>query len=56
MGLFDRIVATEQTIYPNDVVRTFSGPRQLADALLGYEMPTQFSGFGERLELPSFDE
>lgn len=53
---FDRIVATEQTIYPNDVLGTFCGPRQLADALLGDDMPTQFSGFGEQLELPGFDE
>lgn len=53
---FDRIVATEQTIYPNDVLGTFSGPRRLADALLGNAMPTQFSGFGEQLELPGLDE
>jgi len=53
---FDRIVATEQTIYSNDVLGTFSGPRPLAEALLGDEMPTQFSGFGEQLELPGFDE
>ncbi len=53
---FDRIVATEQTIYPNDILGTFSGSRQLADALLGDEMPTHFSGFGEQLALPGFDE
>lgn len=53
---FDRIVATEQTIYPNDVLSTFGGSRQLAEALLGDEMPTQFSGFGDQLELPGFDE
>lgn len=52
---FDRIVATEQIIYPNGVVGTFSGPRQLADALLGDEVPTQFSGIGDQLELPGFD-
>ncbi|WP_343345929.1 hypothetical protein WJT74_01290 [Sphingomicrobium sp. XHP0239] len=51
---FHRIVAIEQAIYPNDVLSTFGGPRQLADALLGDEMPTQFSGFGEQLELPGF--
>lgn len=53
---FDRIVAIEQMIYPISVVGTFSGPRQLVDALLGDIMPTQFSGFGEQLELPGFDE
>lgn len=53
---FDRIVGTEQAIYPNAVVSTFSGPWQLADALLGDEVPTQFSGFGKQLELPVFDE
>jgi len=53
---FDRIVETEHTIYSNDVLGTFSGPRSLAEALLGDEMPTQFSGFGEQLELPGFDE
>lgn len=53
---FDRIIATEQMVYSNDVVSTFSGPRSLAEALLGDEMPTQFSGFGEQLELPGFDE
>lgn len=53
---FDRIVATEQMIYPNDVLANFNGSRQLVDVLLGDEMPTQFSGFGEQLELPGFDE
>lgn len=53
---FDRIVATERVIYQNDVLGTFIGPRRLADALLGSEMPTQFSGFAEQLELPGIDE
>lgn len=53
---FERIVAIEQTLYPNDVFGAFSGPRQLANALLGEEMPTQFSGFGEQLELPGFNK
>ncbi len=53
---FDRIVATEHAIYPNNVVGSFAGPRQLADALLGDELPTQFSGIGEQLELPGFNE
>lgn len=52
---FDRIVATEKSIYQNDVIGTFSGPRQLANALLGDEVPTQFSGIGDQLELPGFD-
>lgn len=53
---FDRIVATEKLIYQNEIVGTFSGPLQLAYALLGNEMLTQFSGVGEQLELPGFDE
>jgi len=53
---FDRIVATEQMIYQNDVLGTFGGPQQLADALLGEEMPSQYSGLGKQLELPGFDE
>lgn len=52
---FDRIVATERTIYPNDVLATFGGARQLADALLGVVMPTKFSGFGEQLKLPGLN-
>jgi hypothetical protein len=53
---FDRIVAAEHVIYPNKVVGTFGGALQLADALLGDDLPIQFSGFGEQLELPGFDE
>ena len=53
---FGRIVATEQAIYQNDVIGTFSGPNELADFLLGDEMPAQFFGFGQQLELPGFNE
>lgn len=53
---FDRIVATEQTIYPNKFIGRFNGPHQLADVLLGDEIPTQFSGFGQQLELPGFED
>ncbi len=52
---FNRIVAAEQTIYLNKVVGTFSGPLQLAEALLGDKLPTQFSGYTEQLKLPGFD-
>ncbi|WP_370034204.1 hypothetical protein [Qipengyuania mesophila] len=53
---FDRIVATEQLLYSNDVLGFFSGTQQLLDAILGDKMPTRFSGFGEQLELPGFDK
>lgn len=52
---FDRIVATERKIYPNNFLGNFSGPLQLSEILLGEKMLTQFSGFGEQLELPGFD-
>ena len=53
---FQRIIAAEQAIYSNDVIGSFAGPRQLAEALLGDETPTLFSGFGKQLKLPGFDE
>jgi hypothetical protein len=52
---FNRIVATEHAIYSESVVGCFKGPQKLADALLGEELPNQFSGFVEQLELPVFD-